>query len=358
MDKRKLYPMALALLAAGFFGASAPLAKVMLGQVDPVMLAGLLYLGSGGGLLAGWVLSRLFPRQRESTEAGLSRRDLPWLAGATIAGGVAAPILLLISLRSTPAATASLLLNFEGAATTCIAALAFAEAVSRRAWISIVIVTLGGIFLTLDMQSAWGISPGAIGIIAACILWGLDNNFTRNISAKDPQVIVMIKGLGAGAFSFLLGWLNGRQLPGPVEILGCLLLGFVCYGLSTLLYVLALRSLGAARTSALYSIAPVVGVVVSFALFREAILPLFWLALPLMVLGAYLLVIESHAHAHAHQEEHHNHAHQHDDLHHEHAHAETGGTEQSHAHLHEHSPDSHDHDHLPDTHHRHLHSPD
>ncbi len=210
------------------------------------------------------VLSRGWIAKTGDREARIEKSDAPWLLGAVLAGGVAAPIVLLFSLKNTPGATASLLLNFEGVATTLIAALVFRETVSRRAWWAIALVTLASITLSLNPLQGWGISAGALGIIAACVLWGLDNNFTRNISAKDPLVIVMIKGLGAGSFSLLLGWLLGYRLPGWDLVLKAFLLGSLSYGLSIILFIRALRGLGAARTSALFGTAPIAGVLVSF----------------------------------------------------------------------------------------------
>lgn len=211
-NRTHIYPFVLALLAALLFGTSAPFGKLLLGEVEPIMLAALLYLGCGCGLLIikAWQFIR---KSSMSPEAKLKKIDLPWLAGATLAGGIIAPIILLFSLRATRAATASLLLNFEAVATTLIAALAFKEPVSRRAWWAILTITLASTLLSINLKASWGFSIGVLGILLACILWGIDNNLTRNISTKDPITIVTIKGLVAGTFSLALAILVGNPLP-------------------------------------------------------------------------------------------------------------------------------------------------
>ncbi|WP_420642404.1 DMT family transporter [Candidatus Leptofilum sp.] len=353
MTRQNLAPFLQALAAAALFGMSAPLSKLFLGEVAPVALAAFLYLGSGLGLLLIKVGQRL-GRTAVATETPIGKEDIPWLAGAILAGGIAAPIVLLFSLRETAAATASLLLNFEGVATTLIAALAFREAVTRRAWLAILAITGATILLSYAPGSSWGFSLGAVGILLACVLWGIDNNFTRNISAKDPLTIVIVKGLVAGLFSLLLALLLGNSFPGLGIILGALLLGGLSYGLSITLFIRAMRHLGAARTSALFSTAPVAGVLLSLLLFSETPSFLFLLALPLMIIGAIYLVNEEHSHYHVHEAVFHEHWHDHDDDHHMHTHdGESANT--SHAHPHEHAENSHEHHHLPDITHRHTH---
>src|SRR5215216_6808827 len=237
-----------ALMAALFFGASAPISKLLLGDVPPVLMAAFLYLGSGAGISLIKLYQRFTSNQKE---AGIKRPDVLWLAGAIISGGILAPILLMISLKNTPASTASLLLNFEGVGTTLIALFFFHESISRRALGAIAAITLASIFLSTNFKEGLGFSLGALGVVFACVLWGLDNNFTRNISAKDPLIIVAWKGLVAGTFSLLLGLSLGQQLPALLTILSILLLGFISYGLSTMLFIYSMRGLGAARTSAL-----------------------------------------------------------------------------------------------------------
>jgi drug/metabolite transporter (DMT)-like permease len=352
MNRHDISPIIQALIAALLFGASAPIAKLLLGEVEPIPLAGFLYLGSGIGLFSIKLFQRI-TRQGLAREAQIRKPDYIWLAGAIIAGGIAAPITLLFSLRNTPAATASLLLCFEGVATTLIAFLIFKESISRRAWWAIALITVASIFLSINLNAVWGFSLGAIGIIAACILWGIDNNFTRNISAKDPLIIVIIKGLGAGGFSIGMATVLGIKLPSWDVVLGALILGCFSYGVSIVLFIRAMRALGAARTSALFSTAPLAGIIISFVLFREIPGWLFMIAFPLMVAGTLFLVSEEHEHDHVHAMMIHEHAHVHDDGHHEHIHE--GGYAQKHSHTHRHDELAHAHNHMPDLHHRHNH---
>src|SRR5688500_6555452 len=241
MKSNNIAFIAQALFAAIFFGASAPIAKLSLGDdIAPIFLAAFLYLGRG----TGFTLIKSTQRMRaKDFEANIKPADIKWLAGAIISGGIAAPIILMISLQNTPASTASLLLNFEGVGTTLIALLFFKEAISRRAWTAIIVITLASIFLSTNFNEGFGISFGALGIILACVLWGLDNNFTRNISGKDPLAIVAAKGLVAGTFSFLLAFFLGNQLPDLKTILYTLLLGFLSYGMSTMLVILSMPHL-------------------------------------------------------------------------------------------------------------------
>lgn len=333
-----------ALLAALFFGASAPLSKLLLEDVPPVLMAAFLYLGSGTGIALVKLFQKLASHQ---TEAGIKRPDVKWLAGAIVAGGILAPIVLMISLQNTPASTASLLLNFEGVGTTLIALFFFRESVSRRALAAISVITLAGIVLSTNFVGGFGLSLGALGVILACVLWGVDNNFTRNISAKDPLTIVAWKGLVAGTFSLFLGLFLGQQLPVLTTILSILLLGFISYGFSTMLFIYSMRGLGAARTSALYGTAPLAGVLLSFIIFRDPITLLFIFAAVLMAAGALLLANEEHAHFHIHMPVVHEHRHRHDEFH-EHDMADV-----AHSHEHEHPRTEHEHGHMPDIHHRH-----
>lgn len=350
---RLTLPIIQALLAAALFGASAPFAKLLLGEVEPVLLAGLLYLGSGlSAALLGW--GQRVRAKGVTVEAGLARQEWPWLAGAVLAGGILAPIVLLFSLRETAAATASLLLNFEGLATTLIAVWFFREAISRKIAGAIGLIAAASIILSWNSQGEWGLSLGALGILLACVLWGLDNNFTRRISAKNPLTIVAVKGLVAGSFSLLLGLLLGNPLPGWLTVLGAMVLGSLSYGLSIMLFILAMREMGAARTSALFSTAPFIGAILSFLILREPLDMRFGLGFLAMVIGAYLLVGEDHGHAHHHAYLVHEHRHSHDDDHHSHDHPE-GASQQAHAHPHEHSSGEHEHPHTPDLHHHHDH---
>jgi drug/metabolite transporter (DMT)-like permease len=349
-------PLIDALLAAGLFGVSAPLSKLLLGAVHPIPLAALLYLGAGLGLTCYITWTHIFVNNA-SSEAGLDRGDLPWLIGAILAGGVTAPILLLYGLRATPAATASLLLNFEVVATAVIAAWLFREFIGQRTWIAVTTVTAGSILLTLDPTNGWGISSGAVLVVAACVMWGLDNNLTRHIALKDPKRIVAIKGLVAGGFSLALALALGKPFPGAGHIVLGLLLGSVSYGISIVLFVRALRDLGAARTGVLFGTAPFIGAAVSLMVFRDLPTLSFILSLPLLGVGVGILSRERHEHRHVHALLTHTHLHTHADDHHNHVHEEGVHPASQHAHLHTHKPMVHTHTHRPDVHHRHVHNP-
>ncbi len=349
--KAKTLPFVLqALTAAIFFGASAPFAKLLLGDISPIFLAAFLYLGSGTGVSL-VKLGQKLVRPAQQTEAGIKKADIKWLVGAILSGGVMAPIVLMISLKNTPASTASLLLNFEGVGTTLIALLFFREAISRRAWMAILVITLASIFLSTNFAEGFGLSLGAMGIILACVLWGLDNNLTRNISGKDPLVIVAWKGVVAGTFSFFLAFLLGNPMPSLPSIISTMILGFISYGMSTILFILSMRGLGAARTSALYGTAPLAGVLLSIIIFGESPSSSYSLAGILMIVGALMLINEEHAHSHTHTAMLHEHSHRHDDP----THAHDSGTVGTHSHEHEHAEEEHEHDHMPDLHHRHGH---
>lgn len=343
-----------ALAAAALFGASTPFAKLLLGELPPLALAGLLYLGSGLGLLA----VRLATRSRRgadrpATEAPLAAGDYPWLAGAVIAGGVAAPILLLWGLSGTGAAEASLLLNLEGVVTTLVAALLFREAVGGRVWAAAALMLAGATVLSWQPQADLKFSLNAIAIVGAGFFWALDNNLTRRISAADPVVLATIKGLAAGSFNLALAYALGQYFPATVTLAGALVLGFLGYGVSLVLFILALRHLGAARTAAHFSTAPFIGAAIAIIVLGEPFTSSFGTALALMVAATWLVLTEQHAHEHTHEYLAHGHRHARD-AHHQHAHRGDEGPE-PHAHWHEHPPMTHSHPHLPDLHHRHKH---
>lgn len=348
-----------ALAAAILFGINAPLSKLLLapsalGEVAPIPMAALLYLGSGLGATALLALQRR--RASDESEARLQRSDWPWLVGALLAGGVAAPIVLMFSLRVTSGATASLLLNFEGVATTLIAVLVFREAIGRRVWCAVGLITAASMVLSWEPSGRFGFSLGALGVLGACVFWGVDNNFTRNISAKNPLTIVAVKGLGAGTFSLVLALLVGQPLPTVGAALGAMVLGSVSYGLSIMFFILTLRDLGAARTSALFGSAPFIGALIAFLVLGEVVRAQFLVALPLMLAGTALLVTEHHAHEHRHSFLVHEHRHRHDDGHHDHEHGSSKAPSGDwHSHPHEHFPQTHEHPHTPDLHHRHEH---
>jgi drug/metabolite transporter (DMT)-like permease len=348
MPRKHMTPQASVLLAAVLFGASTPVSKRLLGGLDPIVLAGLLYLGAGTGA------AMLIGKRRGPS---LTVKERFALAGAVACGGFAAPIAMMFGLRATPAATASLLLNFEIVATALIAAMAFREALGRRVWLGIGFVTGAGCVLGWQPSEAWGFSTGAIGILAACVLWGLDNNLTRIVSGADPMMIVCAKGLGAGTASLAIAAAAGERFPPVGFALTALVLGAISFGLSVGLYVRALRDLGAARTSAWFGTAPFFGAALSWLALREPLGPAFYVALPLMGLGAIALLGERHSHRHHHPELFHDHLHRHDDGHHGHAHEPQDVPASGwHSHPHRHAPMTHEHPHTPDLHHRHEHT--
>lgn len=350
--------VACALLAAILFGASTPFAKSLLTAVAPVALAGLLYLGSGLGLLAFYLLRALARRVRADTAdaaAGLRRADLPWLAGAVASGGVAGPVLLMLGLAATSAATASLLLNIEGVFTALLAWFAFRENADRRIVAGMACIVAGGVVLSWQGAAAQGAPWGMLAIAGACLCWGLDNNLTRKISASDALQIAAIKGLAAGAVNLSIALALGWRAPALPVVAAAGLIGLCGYGLSLVMFVLALRHLGTARTGAYFSAAPFVGAALALILLGERPGYPFWLAAVLMGAGIWLHLTESHVHEHAHDTLEHAHAHRHD-AHHQHDHAFDWDGGEPHVHPHMHAPLRHTHAHYPDIHHRHTHA--
>ncbi len=338
-----------ALAAAALFGASTPLAKLLLGGVSPIVLAGLLYLGSGLGLVLPWLAQRR-GRQRE---APLAARDWVWLAGAIVAGGILAPVLLLWGLAGSGAAATSLLLNFEAVMTALIAAVLFREAVGPRVWLAALVMLGGGAILAYAPQAPLEFSPQSLAIVGACLCWALDNNLTRKVAGGDPVVTAMTKGLVAGSFNLALGLALGGTLPGFGTTANALALGFIAYGVSLVLFIYALRHLGAARTAAHFSTAPFIGAGLAVPLLGEPITPGLIVATVLMAIATWLVLSESHSHAHEHGRLKHTHRHVHDE-HHRHGHHGDEGSE-PHVHEHVHEPMRHAHPHAPDLHHRHHH---
>ncbi len=339
-----------ALAGAFLFGASTPVAKLLVGSVDPLLLAGLLYGGSGLGLSL-WLGAR---RMRPGApRIAFARGDWPWLAGAVFAGGIAAPVLLMLGLAATEASSAALLLNLEGVFTALIAWFAFRENFDRRVLAGMVLIVAGGVLLAWrpgGMLLAWP----ALAIAGACLLWALDNNLTRRVSAGDAVAIAAVKGVVAGAVNLSLAAALGAAAPAASLALAAGIVGFAGYGVSLALFVVALRQLGAARTAAYFSTAPFIGAALAFALLGESQTPLFWAAALLMAAGVALHLAERHAHGHMHRRMRHAHAHVHDE-HHRHGHDAGWDGAEPHTHEHEHAPIAHSHPHYPDIHHRHPH---
>ena len=342
-----------ALLAALLFGASTPLAKLLVADISPVLLAGLLYAGSGLGLGMWLLVRRLRPRDA-GAEAPLQRRDIPWLAGAVLFGGVLGPVLLMVGLASTPASAASLLLNLESVLTALVAWVVFRENVDFRIFLGMVAIVAGGVLLSWTQAPPVGLPWGALAIAGACACWAIDNNLTRAVSAGDPVQIAAIKGGVAGAINISAALLLGSRLPDALHLISAGVIGLTGYGISLVAFVLALRHLGAARTGAYFSTAPFVGAALSLLLLRELPSLSFWIAGALMALGVWLHVSEHHEHMHEHEALDHEHLHTHDE-HHQHAHDSGWDGSEPHAHPHKHEPMIHSHPHYPDLHHRHGH---
>ena len=341
-----------ALSAAALFGASTPLAKLLGADMSPVLLAGLLYLGSGAGLLCVRCL-----RDRGWKASGLSAGEWPWLAGAIAFGGVLGPVALMYGLTLTSGATASLMLNLEPVLTALLAWVVFRENADRRIVAGMLAIIAGGVVLSLPSgQGASGMGSwlGPLAVAFACLCWAVDNNLTRKVSASDALYIAGAKGGVAGLVNCVLATSLGARWP-SVEVLSpTLLIGFLGYGVSLVLFVLALRGLGAARTGAYFSTAPFLGAVISIVILGESVSWLFWLAAAFMGLGVWLHLTEVHAHDHQHARLEHTHRHRHDE-HHQHVHDADDPALEPHTHAHVHLPVRHSHPHFPDIHHRHRH---
>ena len=341
-----------ALLAAVLFGASTPLAKAVMGQIHPVLFAGLLYAGSGVGLGVILLVRRWLPAG-VAADATLKRRDYPWLGAAVLFGGVLGPVLLMLGLSAMPASSASLLLNLESVLTALVAWVAFRENVDVRIFLGMAAIVAGGVLLSWT-QRGMGLSWSALAIAGACACWALDNNLTRVISGGDPLAIAAIKGGVAGTINIAVALLIGQRLPGASTLAAAAVIGLVGYGISLVAFVLALRHLGTARTGAYFSTAPFVGAVLSLALLHETPTMSFWIAGALMALGVWLHVSERHEHEHVHEVLEHEHPHRHDE-HHQHEHEFAWDGAEPHTHPHRHQPMTHSHPHFPDLHHRHRH---
>jgi len=341
-----------ALTAALLFGASTPLAKLLVGEVSPLLLAGLLYLGSGLGLGVLLAVRKLRAKGEDSAAMRIPKAELPWLLGAIFFGGVLGPALLMSGLTQTSGASASLLLNVEGVLTAVIAWVVFKENADRQIVLGMVAIALGGVLLSWSPGGA-AFTPGALLVCGACLCWAIDNNLTRKVSTNDAMLVAGLKGLLAGTSNVALALVGGAALPSLPVLTGSLAVGFLGYGISLTLFVVALRTLGTARSGAYFSVAPLFGVVISLALWPELPGLFFWVAAALMCMGVWLHVKEHHVHEHRHQPLRHDHRHVHDE-HHQHAHAFAVAGE-PHSHVHVHEVLTHKHPHYPDIHHRHGH---
>lgn len=347
---RKFKAVSYAILAALLYGISSPVSKVLLVEIPPTLMAALLYLGAGIGMVIINLYNLL--SRREQLEARMTVKEMPYIVGMILLD-IAAPIFLMLGLTLTTSSNASLLNNFEIVATSLIALFIFKETIGRRMWLAIALITISSIILSVSDLSSLSFSAGSIFVLLACISWGFENNCTRMLSLKDPLQIVVVKGFGSGLGSLIISFAIHESSYNWVYISSTLLLGFVAYGMSIFLYIKAQRELGAARTSAFYAAAPFIGVIISWIILHEPITTTFIIALIIMLIGTYYAVSEDHKHSHEHSVETHEHKHNHHDGHHNHSHeSEIDG---DHSHEHTHEIVEHAHAHLPDLHHRHSH---
>jgi drug/metabolite transporter (DMT)-like permease len=340
----------LAMASAALFGLSTPIAKALQRDLSPALLAGVLYLGSGLGLL---VVNRVQRAVGTATEAAIRHEDWPWLSAIVLTGGVLGPLLLMWGLTVTPASSTSLLLNLEGVLTLGLAWIVFQENVDLRVGFGAAAIVLAAALLSWT-EDASGTSWGSLAIAGACVAWAIDNNLTRRLSTTDPVQLAMVKGLAAGTFNVVLAVILGSRWPGVGTIASAAALGFAGYGVSLVCFILALRHLGAARTSAYFSFAPFVGASASILMFADPITARFVVAGGLMAIGLYFHMAERHEHLHVHEPMAHEHRHVHD-AHHQHAHGPNDPPGEPHTHWHEHGRLVHSHSHYPDIHHRHDH---
>lgn len=275
-----------AIISAFLFGISPPLAKILVGDIPPVALAGFLYLGAFIGLS---LYSIFVPNKRSSP---LERKDLPWLAGAILAGGIIAPISMMSGLTSVSGFSASLLLNLEGIATAIIAVFFFNESAGKRLWLALACMTVAAVFLTWDPSQDNSSIVGSLLVIFAMVCWGIDNNLTRNISSKDPVQIAKIKGLVAGMTSLSLAFLIGSAISFDITIIFAVLLGAFSYGISLVFFIKALEGLGSFRTVALFSLAPFIGAITSVVLLGDVVGLQMFPATGLMLIGLWLMTTE------------------------------------------------------------------
>ena len=322
-----------ALGAALLFGAGTPLAKSLLASVDPWLLAGLLYLGSGLGLSSyRWL--------RHAPKPALLPSEWLWLTGAMTAGGIVGPVLLMLGLTGMPATGASLLLNAEGVFTTLLAWFAFRENFDHRIALGMAAIVAGAVVLSWPGDASFsGVWP-ALAVLGACLAWGIDNNLTRKVSLTDATWIAAIKGLTAGGVNLTIAVLFGANWPSLPTVAGALAVGFFAYGVSLVLFVIGLRQLGVARTGAYFSVAPFFGAVLAIPLLHESVGIQSWIAGTLMAIGIWLHLTERHSHPHRHEALEHEHEHTHDE-HHRHAHDESWSPAGRHCHRHRHEPITH-----------------
>jgi drug/metabolite transporter (DMT)-like permease len=333
--------------SALLFGAGTPVAKLLLGEVSPWLLAGLLYVGSGAGLGLYRVIRRA-PRVR------LPRSEWAPLAGAVFFGGMAGPVLLMFGLSHMPASGATLLLNFEAVATALIAWFVFKENFDRRIALGMAAIVAGAVVLSIPTGAELGSVWPSLAVVAACVCWGIDNNLTRKIALNDATWLAAVKGGVAGPVNLALAFLLGATLPPLWSVAAAMGVGLFAYGVSLVLFILAMRYVGAARAGAYFSVAPFFGALLAVVMGEAVTVPLVIAAL-LMAFGVWLHLTERHEHEHTHEAVTHDHWHRHDDGHHDHDHAHPVASGTWHRHEHTHQTVTHTHPHYPDANHRHEH---
>lgn len=334
------------IVAALLFGISTPIAKLLLPGSGPFMMAGLLYVGSGLGLLA---VQPLRPQRRE---APLRRSDAIPLAAVVLAGGVAGPALLMHGLGRLPGSSASLLLNLEAPFTIALAVFAFRESLERAELVAAATVVLGAAVLSLQGPLEDVQVLGVLAVAAACFAWAIDNNLSQRLTLHDPVAIVRVKSLVAGVVNVALALAVGERLPRGAAWGGALATGFLGYGVSIVLHLRAMRDIGAARQAAFFATAPFAGALASVPLLGERLSARSIAAASMMAIGVVIMLRVRHSHGHVHGPLEHEHAHEHDE-HHQHLHP--AQVTEPHSHTHVHAVLTHDHPHLPDAHHRHRH---
>ena len=299
MEKNKLKAIMFAFLAAVFYAINVPISKVLLQHVGPTTTAALLYLGAGIGI---GMMSLFNKKDREKAES-LTKAELPYIVGMIVLD-IAAPIFLMLGISYGSSANASLLGNFEIVATTVIALILFKEAVTKRLWVAIGLITLSSILLSFEGTDSFHFSYGSLLVIMATVCWGLENNCTRELSSKSTYQIVMLKGLCSGLGALVISLIKKESFPGFGYIAIALALGFVAYGLSIFMYVRAQNVLGAAKTSAYYAVNPLIGALLAFVFLSESLSWMYVIALIVMVIGSALVVVDTFIRQHDHEHQH------------------------------------------------------
>lgn len=340
-----------AIFSALLFGCGTPLLKLMVNDISPVLLAGIIYFFSGLILF----LFFLIGRKRKKSDEGIHLKDLGSFSGSILFGGILGPVLLMTGLLTIGGSSASLLLNLEGVFTALIAWFVFKENFDKKIVIGMALILLGGVLLSIENSVLIGSFIGILSIMGACLCWAIDNNLTQKLSTQNLFLISSIKGLVAGTVNIMIAFIIGQTIDNFNLIIPTITIGFFSYGISLVLFVYSLRHIGTARTSAYFSSAPFFGAILSILIFNEPITLSILSAGLLMIIGIYFHISENHGHEHIHEFIQHSHSHNHIDEHHFHNHVQRISTDETHTHTHIHEPFTHQHAHFPDIHHRHGH---